>query len=66
MLSFTGSLRVFRCVEAADMRKGFEGLHALGGERLGEDVRGGRSLFSPISGTRASKSFISTAPECGS
>ncbi len=44
MLSFTGSLRVFLCVEACDMRKGFEGLHALVGERLGEDVRGG-ALF---------------------
>lgn len=44
MLSFTGSLRVFLCVEACDMRKGFEGLQALVGERLGEDVRGG-ALF---------------------
>ena len=40
MLSFMGSLRVFLCVEACDMRKGFEGLHAL----VGEDVRGG-ALF---------------------
>ena len=44
MLSFTGGLRVFLCVETCDMRKGFEGLHALVGERLGEDVRGG-ALF---------------------
>jgi len=44
MLSFTGSLRVFLCVQACDMRQGFEGLHALVGERLGEDVRGG-ALF---------------------
>jgi transposase len=31
-------------VEPCDMRKGFEGLHALVGERLGENVRGG-ALF---------------------
>ena len=44
MLSFTGGLRVFLVVEPADMRKGMEGLHALVGERLREDVRGG-ALF---------------------
>ena len=44
MLSFTGGVRVFLAVEPADMRKGFEGLHALVGERLREDVRGG-ALF---------------------
>ena len=44
MLSFTGGLRVFLAIEPCDMRKGFEGLHALVGERLGEDVRGG-ALF---------------------
>jgi transposase len=44
VLSFTGSLRVFLAVEAVDMRKGFEGLHALVSERLGEDVRSG-ALF---------------------
>lgn len=44
MLSFTGGLRVFLAVEPADMRKGFEGLHALVGGRLGEDVRSG-ALF---------------------
>ena len=44
MLSFTGSLRVFLAVEPCDMRKGFEGLHALVSERLGEEVRGG-ALF---------------------
>jgi len=44
MLSFTGSLRVFLCVEPCDMRKGFEGLHALVSERLKEDVRSG-ALF---------------------
>ena len=43
-MSFSGSLRVFLAVEPADMRKGFEGLHALVGERLREDVRGG-ALF---------------------
>jgi transposase len=44
MLSFTGSLKVFVAVEACDMRKGFNGLHALVTERLGEDPRQG-ALF---------------------
>lgn len=44
MLSFTGSLKVFVALEACDMRKGFEGLLALVGDRLGEDVREG-ALF---------------------
>jgi transposase len=41
MLSFAGSLKVFVAVEACDMRKGFNGLHALVTERLGEDPRQG-------------------------
>lgn len=44
MLSFAGSLRVFLAVEPCDMRKGFEGLLGLVGERLREDVRSG-ALF---------------------
>ena len=44
MLSFAGSLRVFLAVEPCDMRKGFEGLHALVSERLREEVRSG-ALF---------------------
>ena len=44
MLSFSGSLKVFVAVEACDMRKGFNGLHALVTERLGEDPRQG-ALF---------------------
>ena len=44
MLSFAGSVRVFLAVEPADMRKGFEGLHALASEGLREDVRSG-ALF---------------------
>lgn len=44
MLSFSGSLKVFVAVEACDMRKGFNGLHALVSERLGEDLKGG-ALF---------------------
>lgn len=44
MLSFTGGLKVLVCLEACDMRKGFNGLSALVGERLGEDLKGG-TLF---------------------
>ena len=44
MLSFTGSLKVFLCLEAVDMRSGFERLHAAVCDRLKEDVRGG-ALF---------------------
>jgi transposase len=44
MLSFPGSLKVFVAVEPCDMRKGFNGLHALVTERLGEDPRHG-ALF---------------------
>ena len=44
MLSFPGSLKVFVAVEPCDMRKGFNGLHALVTERLGEDPRQG-ALF---------------------
>ena len=44
MLSFAGSLKVFVAVEACDMRKGFNGLHALVTQRLGEDPRAG-ALF---------------------
>ena len=44
MLSFTGGLRVFLAVEPADMRKGFEGLHALVGGRLGGELKSG-ALF---------------------
>ena len=44
MLSFSGSLKVFVAVEPCDMRKGFNGLHALVTEKLGEDPRQG-ALF---------------------
>ena len=44
MLSFTGGLKVFLGLEACDMRKSFNGLHALAQERLGEDPRTG-ALF---------------------
>jgi transposase len=44
MLSFSGSLKVFVALEACDMRKGCNGLHALVTERLGEDPRQG-ALF---------------------
>ena len=44
MLSVSGSLRVFVAVEACDMRKGFEGLSALVGTVLKEEVKSG-ALF---------------------
>jgi len=44
MLSFSGSLKVFVALEACDMRKGFNGLHALVNEKLGEDLKSG-ALF---------------------
>jgi transposase len=44
MLSFTGGLRVFVAVEPCDMRKGFDGLHALVTERLRETPQTG-ALF---------------------
>ena len=39
MLSFSGSLKVFVALEGCDMRKSFNGLHALCTERLGEDKK---------------------------
>jgi len=44
MLTFSGSLKIFVAVEPCDMRKGFNGLHALANERLAEDPRQG-ALF---------------------
>jgi transposase len=44
VLNFTGSLKVFVALEPCDMRKGFNGLHAMVTERLGEDPRTG-SIF---------------------
>jgi transposase len=44
MLSFPSSLKIFLAVEPCDMRKGFNGLHALAAERLQEDPRAG-ALF---------------------
>jgi transposase len=44
MLSFAGSLKVFLAVSPCDLRKSFNGLHALVTQQLGEDPRSG-ALF---------------------
>jgi transposase len=44
MLSFTGGLKVWVALEPCDLRKSFNGLHALVSERQGEDPRQG-ALF---------------------
>jgi transposase len=44
MLSFAGSLKVFVAVDPCDMRKGFNGLHALVTEPMKEDPKAG-ALF---------------------
>lgn len=41
MLTLSGSLRVMLALEPCDMRKSFDGLHAIVLSRLGEDPRGG-------------------------
>lgn len=51
MLSFTGSLKVFLCLEPIDMRKGFEGLHAAVSGKLKADVKSG-ALFAFINRKR--------------
>jgi transposase len=57
MLSFSGSLKVFVAVEACDMRKGFNGLHALVSERLGEDLKQG-ALFVLQSATHPDQNHL--------
>lgn len=44
MLSFTGALKVFLAVEPCDLRKSFNGLHAVVTETLKENPRNG-ALF---------------------
>ena len=72
MLSFSGSLRVFVAVEACDMRKGFEGLSALVGSVLNEEVKSGalfafsnrrRTRLKILYGTAAAYGYEQTAGE---
>lgn len=44
MLSFTGGLKVWVCLEPCDLRKDFEGLSGLMAEKLRQDLRSG-ALF---------------------
>jgi len=44
MLTFSGGLKIFLAVAPCDLRKSFNGLHALATEQLGEDPRTG-ALF---------------------
>lgn len=44
MLSFTGGLKVFLAVEPCDLRKSFDGLHAIAVDQLKEEPRNG-ALF---------------------
>ena len=50
MLSFSGSLKVFVAVEACDMRKGFNGLHALVTHAWVKTLGRVRCLCSPTGG----------------
>jgi transposase len=66
MLSFSGSLRVFVAVEACDMRKGFEGLSALVGSVLKEEVKSGALFaFSNRRRTRLKGTFAWPKPGDG-
>jgi len=58
MLSFSGSLKIFVALGPCDMRKGFNGLYGLVGERLGEDPRTGALFVFINRRTPGSKSFI--------
>ena len=66
MLSFSGSLRVFVAVEGCDMRKGFEGLSALVGSVLNEEVKSGALFAFSTGAARGSRSCIGMAAVSGS
>ena len=55
MLSFTGSLKVFVAMEPCDMRRGHNGLLALVGEKLKEDIRSGALFVFTIKSRRLLK-----------
>jgi transposase len=44
MLSFSGSLKIFLALEPCDLRKSFNGLHAVVSQQLKEDAQSG-ALF---------------------
>lgn len=53
MLNFAGNLRVFVALEPCDMRKSFNGLHALVADKLDEDpMQGALFAFTNKSRTR--------------
>ena len=49
---------MFVALEACDMRKGFNGLHALVTEKLGEDPRGG-ALF--VNGAASERKSVNSS-----
>jgi transposase len=67
MMNLTSAaLKVFLALEPCDMRKSFDGLHALASEQLQSTPPSPLSSSSPTSAATASTSSILTAPASGS